>query len=83
MRRHTAVLGNGLRGEIHCGAPQLLDTGDVLVQAAEIGAFADLVIVGSALLKCLDSDGADMPGDLARLRALAGELAEGVDRSRR
>ena len=52
-------------------------------QAAEIGAFADLVIVGSALLKCLDSDGADMPGDLARLRALAGELAEGVDRSRR
>ena len=52
-------------------------------QAAEIGAFADLVIVGSALLKCLDSDGADMPGDLARLRALVGELAEGVDRSRR
>ena len=52
-------------------------------QAAEIGAFADLVIVGSALLKCLDSDGADMPGDLARLRAVAGELAEGVDRSRR
>ena len=52
-------------------------------QAAEIGAFADLVIVGSALLKCLDSDGADLSGDLARLRTLAGELAAGVDRSRR
>lgn len=52
-------------------------------QAAEIGAYADLVIVGSALLKCLDSDGADMPGDLATLRALAGDLAAGVDRSRR
>lgn len=52
-------------------------------QAAEIGAFADLVIVGSALLKCLDSDGADLDGDLARLRLLAGELADGVDRARR
>ncbi|SHI62371.1 tryptophan synthase, alpha chain [Tessaracoccus bendigoensis DSM 12906] len=52
-------------------------------QAAEIGAFADLVIVGSALLKCLDSDGADLPGDLVRLRTLAGELADGVARSRR
>lgn len=51
-------------------------------QAAEIGAFADLVIVGSALLSCLDSDGADLPGDLARLRTLAGQLAEGVTRSR-
>jgi len=51
-------------------------------QAAEIGAFADLVIVGSALLKCLDSDGADLPGDLARLRRLAGDLAAGVGRSR-
>lgn len=48
-------------------------------QAAEIGAFADLVIVGSALLKCLDSDGVD----LNRLRTLAGELARGVERSRR
>ncbi|AQP52686.1 tryptophan synthase subunit alpha [Tessaracoccus flavescens] len=52
-------------------------------QAAEIGAFADLVIVGSALLKCLDSDGVDLDGDLNRLRTLAGELARGVERSRR
>lgn len=52
-------------------------------QAAETGAFADLVIVGSALLKCLDSDGADLPGDLTRLRTLAGDLAGGVARARR
>lgn len=52
-------------------------------QAAEIGAYADLVIVGSALLKCLDSDGADLEGDLARIRRLASELAAGVDKARR
>ncbi|MFT3886887.1 MAG: tryptophan synthase subunit alpha [Arachnia sp.] len=52
-------------------------------QAAEIGGYADLVIVGSALLKCLDSDGADMTGDLARLRTLSGEIAAGVARARR
>ena len=56
-----------------------VSTGD---QAAEIGAYADLVIVGSALLKCLDSDGADLPGDLRRLRTLAADLAAGVDRAR-
>ena len=52
-------------------------------QAAEIGEFADLVIVGSALLKCLDSDGLDLQTDLARLRRLAAELADGVERARR
>ena len=52
------------------------------VQAAEIGAYADLVIVGSALLQCLDSDGADLNGDLVRLRHLAADLAAGVDRAR-
>lgn len=49
-------------------------------QAAEVAQFADAVIVGSALLRCLDSDGADMPGDLDRLRSLVDELAEGVRR---
>lgn len=52
-------------------------------QAAEIGSYADLVIVGSALLKCLDSDGADMPGDLAKIRSLTTDLARGVARARR
>ena len=51
-------------------------------QAAEVGAYADAVIVGSALVRCLASDGADMPGDLEKLGALAAELLEGVRRSR-
>lgn len=49
-------------------------------QAAEVAGYADAVIVGSALLKCLSSDGADMPGDLQRLEELTRELAEGVRR---
>lgn len=52
-------------------------------QAAEIGSFADLVIVGSALLKCLDSDGLDLQADLVKLRKLADDLAAGVERARR
>ena len=52
-------------------------------QAAEVAGYADAVIVGSALLKCLGSDGADMPGDLDRLRGLVAQLAEGVRRGRR
>ncbi|MBB1483410.1 tryptophan synthase subunit alpha [Tessaracoccus sp. MC1865] len=52
-------------------------------QAAEIGSFADLVIVGSALVKCMSSDGLDMHGDLQKLRALADDLAAGVERARR
>ena len=51
-------------------------------QAAEVAKYADAVIVGSALLRCLESDGADMPGDLDRLRSLVDELAEGVRRGR-
>lgn len=51
-------------------------------QAAEVAKYADAVIVGSALLRCLDSDGADMPGDLDRLRTLVDELADGVRRGR-
>lgn len=51
-------------------------------QAAEVAQYADAVIVGSALLRCLDSDGQDMPGDLDRLRALVDELADGVRRGR-
>jgi tryptophan synthase alpha chain len=47
-------------------------------QAAEVAAFADGVIVGSAFVKrILDADG-DLPAALAAVRALAGELAEGV-----
>ena len=51
-------------------------------QAAEIGGFADLVIVGSALVKCMASDGLDMNADLQTLRELADDLADGVERAR-
>ena len=46
-------------------------------QAAEVAAFADGVIVGSALIRCV-LEAPDRPTGLARLRALSGELAEGV-----
>jgi len=47
-------------------------------QAAEVGAFADGVIVGSALVRCLlDSPDA---GGVAAVRALAADLAAGVRR---
>jgi tryptophan synthase alpha chain len=46
-------------------------------QAAEVAAFADGVIVGSALIRCV-LDAPDRAAGLARLRALSGELAEGV-----
>jgi tryptophan synthase alpha chain len=47
------------------------------VQAAEVAAFADGVIVGSALIRCvLESD--DPAEGQRRLAALSAELAEGV-----
>jgi tryptophan synthase alpha chain len=48
-------------------------------QAADLTSFADLVIVGSALVKTLvDAEDAGRPEDLSGLRALVGDLAEGV-----
>ncbi|WP_296138991.1 tryptophan synthase subunit alpha [uncultured Tessaracoccus sp.] len=52
-------------------------------QAAEIGAFADLVIVGSALIRTVADRVDDWPAALDALRSLAGEIALGVERSRR
>jgi tryptophan synthase alpha chain len=46
-------------------------------QAAEVAAFADGVIVGSALIRCV-LDAPDRATGLARLRALSAELADGV-----
>ena len=46
-------------------------------QAAEVAGFADGVIVGSALIRCV-LEAPDRATGLARLRALSGELAEGV-----
>jgi tryptophan synthase alpha chain len=48
-------------------------------QAAEVGAFADGVIVGSALVRCL-LDAPDEAAGLAALRSLTVELADGVRR---
>lgn len=46
-------------------------------QAAEVGRYADAVIVGSALIRCL-LDTPDQATGLAALRTLSAELAEGV-----
>lgn len=51
-------------------------------QAAEIGSYADLVIVGSALIRTMHSYGKDMDNDLRELRKVAGDIAAGVARSR-
>ncbi|MFF4847817.1 tryptophan synthase subunit alpha [Streptomyces sp. NPDC001194] len=48
-------------------------------QAKEVAGFADGVIVGSAFVKLL-LDAPDLPAGLEAVRALAGELAEGVRR---
>lgn len=53
-----------------------VSTGD---QAAEVAGFADGVIVGSALVRCL-VDAADPAAGRTALSALAGELADGVRR---
>jgi len=50
-------------------------------QAAEVGAFADGVIVGSALVRALADAGTPSDG-VAAVRVLAGELARGVASSR-
>ncbi|MDU0315786.1 tryptophan synthase subunit alpha [Phycicoccus sp. M110.8] len=46
-------------------------------QAAEVAAYADGVIVGSALVRCL-TDAPDEQSGIEALRSLVGELAEGV-----
>ncbi|WP_052851771.1 tryptophan synthase subunit alpha [Streptomyces avicenniae] len=47
-------------------------------QAAEVAAFADGVIVGTAFVKRLDESGEDTTAGPAGLRALAADLARGV-----
>ncbi|MFR9726457.1 tryptophan synthase subunit alpha [Streptomyces sp. MS19] len=47
-------------------------------QAAEVAAYADGVIVGTAFVKRLDEGGADTAAATAGVRALAAELARGV-----
>jgi tryptophan synthase alpha chain len=49
-------------------------------QAAEVAAFADGVIVGSAFVRRLLDAGPDRSAGLSSLAALTAELAEGVRR---
>ena len=56
-----------------------VSTGD---QAAELAAYADGVIVGSAFVRCLLDHADDRRAGLAALRALTEELAGGVRRGR-
>ncbi len=51
-------------------------------QAAEVAGFADGVIVGSALVRCL-LEAPDLPAGVAAVRALTAELAAGVRAGRR
>jgi len=91
----TAVMGvTGARAEASTVAPALVArirevAPAVLVgvglgvsngrQAAAVAAYADAVIVGSALVQTLlDADDAGRPHDLSGLRALVADLAAGV-----
>ena len=91
----TAVMGvTGARAQTSGRAPELVgrlrevtelpigvglgvSNGD---QAAEVGAYSDAVIVGSALVRCL----LDVPADdgIAAVRTLAADLRAGVERAR-
>lgn len=93
----TAVMGvTGAREQTSAAAPALvarvrpvtdLPVGVGLgvgngAQAAEVGSYADGVIVGSALIRCL-LDAPDEATGMARLRELSAELAAGVRAVRR
>jgi len=89
----TALMGvTGARTSVSSQAPELVDrvrhtNPDMPVgvglgvgtgaQAAEVAGFADGVIVGSALIRCV-LEAPDRATGLSRLRALSAELAEGV-----
>jgi tryptophan synthase alpha chain len=91
----TALMGvTGARKTVSSRAPELVDrvrhanpempVGVGLgvgngAQAAEVAAFADGVIVGSALIRCV-LEAPDRATALSRLRALSSELADGVRR---
>ncbi len=82
-RANTSALAPELVGRVRSADPDAM-VGVGLgvsngVQAAEVTAFADAVIVGSALVNTLlVADDAGTPGDLSGLRALVSDLAAGV-----
>ncbi|HWH00532.1 MAG TPA: tryptophan synthase subunit alpha [Pilimelia sp.] len=84
-REQTSSAAPDLVARVRAAAPQLpvgvgLGVRDG-AQAAEVGRFADGVIVGSALIRCL-LDAPDDAAGLDALRRLTAELAEGVRRGR-
>ncbi len=96
----TSVMGvTGARAQTSSAAPALVARirtadPDALVgvglgvsngdQAREVTAYADAVIVGSALVKTLlDAEDAGTPDDLGRLRSVVADLADGVRGGRR
>jgi tryptophan synthase alpha chain len=75
------VYATELMGRVRAADPQMpvgvgLGVGNGM-QAAEVAAFADGVIVGSALIRCV-LDAPDAATGQQRLRALSAELADGV-----
>jgi tryptophan synthase alpha chain len=91
----TSLMGvTGTRAQTSAAAPELVhrirgvDSSALVgvglgvsngVQAREVAGFADLVIVGSALVKTvLDAEDSGRPEDLSGLRALVADLAAGV-----
>ena len=94
----TALMGvTGARTEVSKAAPKLVSRVRAVdpqanvgvglgvgngAQAAEVAGFADGVIVGSALVRCV-LEAPDRATGLANLRALSSELAEGVRQPRR
>ncbi|MFD1826637.1 MULTISPECIES: tryptophan synthase subunit alpha [Mumia] len=93
----TAVMGvTGARAATSTAAPALVARvrthSDIPVgvglgvsngdQAAEVGAFADAVIVGSALVSQLLDAGTDTARGIAGVRRLAEDLRAGVERAR-
>jgi tryptophan synthase alpha chain len=91
----TSIMGvTGLRAQTSAAAPELvrrvreMDPSAMVgvglgvsngAQAREVASFADLVIVGSALVKTLlDAEDAGHPDDLTGLRVLVADLAGGV-----
>lgn len=82
-RATTSSSGPELVARIRALAPQTLVGVGLGVsngaQAAEVGSYADAVIVGSALVRALlDAEDAGEPTDLTRLDAVVADLAAGV-----
>jgi tryptophan synthase alpha chain len=78
--RRVRAAAAGLGHDLPVGVGLGVSNGD---QAAEVAAYADAVIVGSAFVKALLEAGDDRAAGLRALAALTTDLAEGVRRAHR